>query len=116
MRHRSIFAGSLGIARGSYGIEPVEMGFGERDLYDKPKVGRVDVIAHELCAAAALVMKQESQGIPVALIRGVNYKKCECRYSERMENIEEYAKALKYIIKHTFRVLGLNIYLKHNYR
>ncbi len=106
------FVGSLDIARGSYGIEPVERGFGEQDLYGKPKFGGVDVIAHELCAAAALVMKQGSQGIPVALIRGVNYEKCDCGYGDRIENIGEYAKALKYIAKHTLRVLGMKHLLK----
>jgi len=67
---------------GSHEIEPIDKGFGEPDLYGKPKYGGVDAIVHEVCCAAALVMRQTSQGIPVALIRGVNYEKCECSYSD----------------------------------
>lgn len=53
--------GSLDFARGSYGIEPIERGFGELDLYGKPKFGGVDAIVHEICAAAALMMRQTSR-------------------------------------------------------
>jgi len=105
--------GSLDIARGSYGIEPVDRGFGEPDLYGKPKFGGVDAIVHEACAAAALVMKQTSQGIPVALIRGVSYEKCECGYGDRVgRDIRKQAKALKHIINHTVKVLGIKHVLK----
>jgi len=109
----AFLVGSLDIARGSYGIEPVDRGFGEPDLYGKPKFGGVDAIVHEVCAAAALVMRQTSQGIPVALIRGVNYEKCECGYSDRVRrNIRKQAKALKQIINHTVKVLGTKHILK----
>ncbi len=109
----AFLVGSLDIARGSYGIEPVDRGFGEPDLYGKPKFGGVDAIVHEVCAAAALVMRQTSQGIPVALIRGVNYEKCECGYSDRVRrDIRKQAKALKQIINHTVKVLGIKHVLK----
>ena len=105
--------GSLDIARGSYGIEPVDRGFGEPDLYGKPKFGGIDAIVHEVCAAAALVMRQTSQGIPVALIRGVDYEKCECGYSDRVErDPRKQAKALKHTVKHTVKVLGIKHVLK----
>ena len=109
----AFLVGSLDIARGSYGIEPVDRGFGEPDLYGKPKFGGVDAIVHEVCAAAALVMRQTSQGIPVALIRGVNYEKCECGYSDRVRrDVRKQAKALKQILNHTVKVLGTKHILK----
>jgi len=41
-------------------LKPVDRGFGEQDLYGKPKFGGIDVIVHEVCATAALVMRQTS--------------------------------------------------------
>ena len=109
----AFLVGSIDVARGSYGIEPVDRGFGDLDLYGKPKFGGVDAVVHEVCAAAALVMRQTSQGIPVALIRGVDYEKCECGYNERIRrDIRKQAKALKQIINHTVKVLGIKHALK----
>ena len=70
--------GSIDLARGSYGITPVDRGFGFLDLYGKPKYGGVDAIAHEACAVAALIMRQASQGVPAAIIKGLEYENCEC--------------------------------------
>ncbi len=106
-------AGSIDVARGSYGIEPVDKGFGDLDLYGKPKYGGVDAIVHEICSAAALVMRQTSQGVPVVLLRGLKYEKCECSYSDRVKRDPKgNIKILKYIIRHTIRVLGLKRALK----
>ena len=105
--------GSLDFARGSYGIEPIERGFGELDLYGKPKFGGVDAIVHEICAAAALMMRQTSRGIPVVIIRGLDYEKCECGYHDRVKmNSESWARILKHIIRETRRVLGLRAILR----
>ncbi|MGD0078708.1 MAG: hypothetical protein ABSB91_08820, partial [Sedimentisphaerales bacterium] len=41
---------------------------------DKPKFGGIDLTAHELCAASALVFGQTGAGIPVAVIRGYDYQ------------------------------------------
>ena len=105
--------GSLDFARGSYGIEPIERGFGEPDLYGKPKFGGVDAIVHEICAAAALMMRQTSRGIPVVIIRGLDYERCECGYHDRVKmNSESWARILKHIVRETRRVLGLRAVLR----
>ncbi len=108
----AFLAGSLDIARGSYGMEPIDKGFGEPDLYGKPKFGGIDAIAHEVCAAAALVMRQTNQGIPAAIIRGLSYEKCECGYGDRMKRGKNSFKAIKYVISHTRKVLGVKHLLK----
>ncbi|RLF99578.1 MAG: hypothetical protein DRN49_04175 [Thaumarchaeota archaeon] len=105
--------GSLDFARGSYGIEPIERGFGELDLYGKPKFGGVDAIVHEICAAAALMMRQTSRGIPVVIIKGLDYERCECGYHDRVKmNSVSWARILKHIIRETRRVLGLRAILR----
>ena len=107
------FNGSLDLARGSYGIEPIEKGFASLDLYGKPKFGGVDSIVHEVCNAAALVMRQTAQGIPVAIIKGVEYEKCECGLYDRMHREpREYKKIIKKILAHTRKVLGIKHFLK----
>lgn len=105
--------GSIDLARGSYGIEPVERGFGDLDLYGKPKYGGVDAVVHEICSAAALVMRQTSQGVPVALIRGLRYDKCECGYSDRItRDPRRIPRIIRHVIRHTLRVLGLRRLLR----
>ena len=91
----AFLTGSLDFARGSYGIEPIERGFGEPDLYGKPKFGGVDAIVHETCAAAALMMRQTSRGIPVVIIRGLDYERCECGYHDRVETSSELGENFK---------------------
>ena len=66
--------GTLDLAIGSSGIEPVSKQFGQKDIFDKPKFGGIDLTAHELCAASALVFGQTGAGIPVAVIRGYDYE------------------------------------------
>jgi len=69
--------GSIDIAVGSSGIHPVDRRFGGRDLYGRPKFGGVDLIADEACAAAALLMRQCDEGVPVVIIRGLEYERSE---------------------------------------
>ncbi len=97
--------GSIDVARGSYGIDPVDRCFGCSDLYGRPKYGGVDIVAHEVCAAAALLFKQASEGIPAAIIRGLRYRKCECGFREALPktNIKGVARE---VIRETARVLG----------
>ena len=47
--------GTMDFAVGSSGIEPREKMFGKPDLFGKPKFGGIDLTAHELTAASALV-------------------------------------------------------------
>jgi len=65
--------GTMDFAIGSAGIEPLARAFGAKDLFGKPKFGGIDLVAHELTAAAALLFGQTDAGIPVVLIRGCDY-------------------------------------------
>ncbi len=69
--------GSIDLAIGSSGIEPITKRFAESDRFGKPKFGGVDITAHELTAAAALVFGQTNEGIPVVIIRGLDYQVSE---------------------------------------
>ena len=66
--------GSTDIAIGASGIEPVSRCFASLDRYGKRKFGGVDIIVDEIASAAALLMGQTSEGIPVVVIRGLDYE------------------------------------------
>jgi len=103
--------GSLDIARGSYGIMPISKSFGELDRYGKPKFGGVDHIAHELCCAAALLMRQCAEGIPVVIVRGLKYEKSEEGVASYTMNLDKIRYVLIEILIHTIRVLGFKYFL-----
>jgi coenzyme F420-0:L-glutamate ligase/coenzyme F420-1:gamma-L-glutamate ligase len=69
--------GSVDQAVGSWGIETVATHFGQKDLYGKPKIGGVDCLADMISNAAALVMGNNDQAIPVAVMRGLSYRVVE---------------------------------------
>ena len=64
--------GSIDVAVGVANIFPVRRRFGARDYFGRPKFGGDDSVADELAAAAALLMGQANEGIPVVLFRGVD--------------------------------------------
>jgi coenzyme F420-0:L-glutamate ligase/coenzyme F420-1:gamma-L-glutamate ligase len=66
--------GTMDFAVGSSGIAPVSKQFGQPDIFGKPKFGGIDLIANELCSAAALVFGQAGAGIPVVVIRNFEYE------------------------------------------
>jgi coenzyme F420-0:L-glutamate ligase/coenzyme F420-1:gamma-L-glutamate ligase len=66
--------GTMDFAIGSAGINPISMEFGRKDLFGKPKFGGIDLTAHELTSASALVFGQAGAGIPAAIIRGFEYE------------------------------------------
>ena len=66
--------GTMDLAVGSSGIEPISKAFGKLDLFDKPKFGEIDLVAYELTAASALVFGQVDAGVSVAVIRGYQYE------------------------------------------
>ncbi len=108
----AFISGSLDIARGSYGMEPIDKGFGEPDLYGKPKFGGVDGLANEVCSAAALIMRQTAQGVPAAILRGLDYERCECGLADRIRRDSRRFKVIRHIVRHTRRVLGTRHMLK----
>jgi coenzyme F420-0:L-glutamate ligase/coenzyme F420-1:gamma-L-glutamate ligase len=69
--------GSVDQTVGSWGIETVASHFGQKDLYGKPKVGGVDAVADMIANAAALIMGNTDQAIPVVLMKGVQYRASE---------------------------------------
>jgi coenzyme F420-0:L-glutamate ligase/coenzyme F420-1:gamma-L-glutamate ligase len=69
--------GTMDFAVGSSGISPVSKMFGQKDLFGRPKFGGIDLVAHELASASALVFGQTGAGIPVAVIRGCEYEVSE---------------------------------------
>jgi coenzyme F420-0:L-glutamate ligase / coenzyme F420-1:gamma-L-glutamate ligase len=66
--------GSIEVAIGFSGIRPVAQDFGSKDRFGKEKFGGADIIIDELASAAALLMGQTSEGIPVAIVNGLKYK------------------------------------------
>ena len=69
--------GTVDVAVGSAGIEPVASGFAKSDMYGRPKFGGVDIVVDEIASAAALLMGQTNEGIPVVIIRGLRYKESD---------------------------------------
>ncbi|MEQ8263973.1 coenzyme F420-0:L-glutamate ligase [Pseudohaliea sp.] len=63
--------GTVGMAIGSAGFEPVENLVGKADLYQRRLQTSEVAVADELAAAASLVMGQAAEASPVVLIRGV---------------------------------------------
>lgn len=72
---RAFREGAVGVAIGISGLEPVWDRSGARDLFKRELKTTAIAIADELAAAASIVMGQADEGIPVVLIRGLNYPK-----------------------------------------
>ena len=100
------FLGSLDFARGCSGLRPVARKLGAPDLYGQPKFGGVDAVAHELACAAALLMGQAGEGVPVVLVRGYKYEPSEEGVSDYILSPRDIARALGMIIRFSLKVLG----------
>lgn len=72
---RAFREGAVGVAIGISGLEPLWDRSGERDLFKRELKTTAIAIADELAAASSIVMGQADEGIPVVLIRGLNYPK-----------------------------------------
>ena len=70
---RAFREGAVGVAIGIAGMEPLWDRSGETDLYDRELKTTTIAVADELASAASIVMGQANEGIPVVLIRGVEY-------------------------------------------
>jgi coenzyme F420-0:L-glutamate ligase/coenzyme F420-1:gamma-L-glutamate ligase len=103
--------GSLDFARGSWGIDPVDRCFGCRDLYGKPKYGGVDMVVHEICSATSLLFKQAAEGVPVAIVRGLKYRECECGLRDALPRTR-IGKVIREVFVESLRVLGVKWLLK----
>lgn len=72
---RAFREGAIGVAIGISGMDPLWDRTGETDLYGQELKTTAVAVADELASAASVVMGQADEGIPVVLIRGVNYFK-----------------------------------------
>lgn len=72
---RAFREGAVGIAIGISGIEPLWNRQGETDLYGRELQTTSISVADELASAASIVMGQADEGIPVVMVRGVDYFK-----------------------------------------
>lgn len=64
--------GTVGIAIGSAGLEPLFNQVGERDMFGNVLEVTEAAVADELAAAASLVMGQAAEACPVVLARGLS--------------------------------------------
>jgi coenzyme F420-0:L-glutamate ligase / coenzyme F420-1:gamma-L-glutamate ligase len=67
------YFGSKEVAIGFSGIRPVSNKFGTKERFGREKFGGADVIVDEIASAAALLEGQTSAGIPVVIVRGLEY-------------------------------------------
>ena len=102
----SIGGASTDRAIGSYGIRPVDRGFGKPDRFGVPKYGGVDHLANEVCAASALVARQTSESIPVVVVRGLSYEWYEGGLRGFSLGYEGALRALRLIVERSYEVLG----------
>ncbi len=66
--------GSVGVAIGVAGMRPLKDERGRRDLYGYELQTSVIGFADEIAAAASLLMGQTDEGIPVVVVRGLEYQ------------------------------------------
>ncbi|MBI5680219.1 MAG: coenzyme F420-0:L-glutamate ligase [Methanobacterium sp.] len=72
---RAFREGAIGTAIGISGMNPLWDRKCEKDLYGRELQTTSIAVADELASAASIVMGQADEGIPVVLIKGVNYIK-----------------------------------------
>ncbi|MGZ7095370.1 MAG: coenzyme F420-0:L-glutamate ligase [Methanobacterium sp.] len=72
---RAFREGAIGTAVGISGMLPLWDMKGENDLYGRELKTTSIAAADELASAASILMGQADEGIPVVIIRGVNYVK-----------------------------------------
>lgn len=69
--------GTVGVAIGVAGIEPVVDRRGDPDLFGKPLKVTFQAIADQLATAAQLLMGEGAERIPVVIVRGANVRMIE---------------------------------------
>lgn len=72
---RAFREGAVGVAIGISGIESLWNRQGETDLYGRELQTTNIAVADEIASAASIVMGQADEGIPVVIIRGIDYFK-----------------------------------------
>ncbi|MEH6556443.1 MAG: coenzyme F420-0:L-glutamate ligase [Oceanicoccus sp.] len=69
--------GTVGMAIGTAGFEPLENLIGDEDLFHRPMEVTEVAVADELAAAASYMMGQAAEGSPVTHIRGAKLRDSE---------------------------------------
>ncbi len=69
--------GTVGIAIGTAGLDPLYNQIGERDIFGNVLEVTEAAVADELAAAASLLMGQAAEASPVVLVRGANLAPAE---------------------------------------
>jgi coenzyme F420-0:L-glutamate ligase/coenzyme F420-1:gamma-L-glutamate ligase len=72
---RAFREGAVGVAIGISGIEPIWNRQGETDIYGRKLQTTQIAVADELASTASVVMGQADEGIPVVIVRGIDYFK-----------------------------------------
>jgi len=67
--------GAVGVAIGISGMLPLWKRQGEMDLYQKELQTTSIAVADEIASAASIVMGQANEGLPVVIVRGIEYFK-----------------------------------------
>ena len=80
--------GQVNFAIGSSGINPIESYIGKLDSFDNELNATEIAIIDELASAAELVMKKTID-VPIAIIRGVDYKSSKLNATELIRNDNE---------------------------
>ena len=70
---RAFREGAIGVAIGISGMDPLWDRSGEQDLFGRELKTTSIAVSDELASAGSIVMGQAQEGIPVVLIRGVEY-------------------------------------------
>ena len=80
--------GQVNFAIGSSGISPIDSYIGKLDSFDNELNATEIAVIDELASAAELVMKKTID-VPIAIIRGVNYKSSKLNASELLRGDDE---------------------------
>ncbi len=72
---RAFREGAVGVAVGISGMNPLWDRKGETDLYGRELQTTSIAVADELASGASIVMGQANEGLPVVIIKGVEYSK-----------------------------------------
>lgn len=95
---RAFKIGQTGVAIGIYKIKPIKRWIGEKDLFGKLLEITEEAVADELAGAANLLMGEGAGGVPVVVIRGLDYY-CEentsIKESYRPEDMDVLKKGLR---------------------
>ncbi|MFW9806850.1 MAG: coenzyme F420-0:L-glutamate ligase, partial [Candidatus Thorarchaeota archaeon] len=65
--------GAVNLAIGVAGISPFVRNAGKEDIYGRELQGSLVCLADQIASAAELLMGQADEGVPVVIVRGVDY-------------------------------------------